>query len=336
MKKCILCCNNKDANKTGSHLIPHFLLSRVDNVDKKKGRDLELGFVINEIGAIPYFGRLGEEKLEKIFNIENLDIDNPEKYKSPFIVDYIFCSDCENRLSKIESLYSESINTSKNTTIDISFLFWISIFWRASFKLPLNLMKGHKELIRLLLNKYLPDIQGEYSDDITRDNRLKKVSLKILRNTGFSVIKPTHISCHPKSQNPYILLVDEFLVLLSFKDKYNDCNRYKIDFEEDVDNASSNFIVGNTGLKEVITEISAEKFEEINLFFLKKLAYKKIKYYKDFFDYLEMMLNRSISTDWREEILQDMKSKKEGEKDTRRSLNESTFKVLSKKWQVYE
>ncbi|KOY87216.1 hypothetical protein AD998_14605 [bacterium 336/3] len=336
MEKCKL-CKNKDADQTGSHLISHLLLSRVDNVDKKKGRDLELGFAINATETTAYFGRsILTEKLEEVFNIESLDFDNLEKYKSPFIINHIFCSDCENRFSKIESSYSKSVNHNKITTLDISFLFWISIFWRASFKLPLDLMDGHKEFIRILLNKYLPDTQGKYSSAILEDDRLKKVSFKILRSTGFSGVKPTYISCHPQSQNPYILLVDEFLILLSFKDKYNDCKKYKVDFEDNVTNASSNFIFKKIGINEILTEVSEEIFETINMFFLKKLTHKKSKHYKDFFDALEIKLNRRIPTNLRKEILEDMKSKKEGEKDTRQSLNKSTFKILSDKWQIYE
>ena len=80
MKKCLL-CQEREADKTGSHIVPHFLLKRIDNQIGVKGRDNELGFVIGKLETKSYFGRnVLPEKLEKIYGevddelIENNDI----------------------------------------------------------------------------------------------------------------------------------------------------------------------------------------------------------------------------------------------------------------------
>ncbi len=45
MRNCLLCYENP-ADKTGSHIVPHFLVKRIDNEPGQSGRDKEMGFVI--------------------------------------------------------------------------------------------------------------------------------------------------------------------------------------------------------------------------------------------------------------------------------------------------
>src|SRR5690554_2297226 len=114
MRNCLLCDENP-ADKTGSHIVPHFLAKRIDNEPGESGRDKEMGFVITEDSTTSYFGRsVQPEKLEEIYGevtdelIENNSIDG--------IVDNYFCSDCETNLAIIESEYAKTIES--NTEID--------------------------------------------------------------------------------------------------------------------------------------------------------------------------------------------------------------------------
>jgi hypothetical protein len=66
MKNCLI-CNKIPANKTGSHIIPHFLLKRIDNEEGSKKRDKEMGFLLSEFNPTSYFGR--STKLETLENI---------------------------------------------------------------------------------------------------------------------------------------------------------------------------------------------------------------------------------------------------------------------------
>ncbi len=54
MKECFIC--NNEADKKGSHIVPHFLMKRIDNEEGSKERDKELGFEITETGSKSYFG----------------------------------------------------------------------------------------------------------------------------------------------------------------------------------------------------------------------------------------------------------------------------------------
>lgn len=88
MSKCLL-CQQREADKTGSHIIPSFLMKRVNGNGK---RDHEIGFKIIHGIVDTYFGRdVYEEKRKDI-------TDNEEKFYSREnydVVDHILCKDCE-------------------------------------------------------------------------------------------------------------------------------------------------------------------------------------------------------------------------------------------------
>ena len=78
MGKCLLCLQN-DADKTGSHIIPSFLMKRVNGEGK---RDHEIGFMVKNGVASTYFGRdVYEDKRrtitdneQKMYSRENYDV----------------------------------------------------------------------------------------------------------------------------------------------------------------------------------------------------------------------------------------------------------------------
>ena len=103
MSKCLL-CRQREADKTGSHIIPSFLMKRINGEGK---RDHEIGFKIKQGIVDTYFGRdIYEEKRkditdneEKIYSRENYDV-----------IDHIFCKDCEDFFASLESKYAPSLN----------------------------------------------------------------------------------------------------------------------------------------------------------------------------------------------------------------------------------
>lgn len=128
MNKCSLCLIN-DADKTGSHTVPHFLVKKVDNYNGQKERDKEMGFMINDQEINSYAGRsLLPEQIEETIGQESKNV----SFKVPHVVDHFICTDCEKYFSDIESEYSyiESLNSS----IDVvtASAFWAGVVWRAS------------------------------------------------------------------------------------------------------------------------------------------------------------------------------------------------------------
>ena len=93
MPKCKLCLE-KEADFKGSHIVPHFLLKRIFNIEGKKGRDYELEFVIDGINTQAYYGRnVPREKLDSLFDEVKEGV--TEENKDPHVEDYIFCTSCE-------------------------------------------------------------------------------------------------------------------------------------------------------------------------------------------------------------------------------------------------
>ncbi|MBQ3555764.1 MAG: hypothetical protein IJA09_06075 [Bacteroidales bacterium] len=155
MGKCLLCQLN-DANKTGSHIIPSFLMKHINGNGK---RDHEIGFKIENGNIDTYFGRdIYEEKrknitdnTKKLYSRENYDVK-----------DYIFCENCEKYFSSLENKYATSVNlhffenvTTENNKVSASdaLLFWCSIVWRASVTnhLGYKLKPKIEEILRIAL-----------------------------------------------------------------------------------------------------------------------------------------------------------------------------------------
>jgi hypothetical protein len=224
MKTCLICDKN-DADKTGSHIVPHFLVKRIYNQEGETGRDKELGFTINESDSKMYFGRaILPEKLEEIYGpVDELLL---EQNKVSGIVDNFFCDTCEKKLAIIESEYSKSLKIisqastcyQTNKIPFLGFLFWTTVVWRMSimptsgFKLK---DKDEKKLQRIL-SKYLnTDINSIVLD--VEDSDLLDIGYKILRAPNFSDTFPTFQYGHPFSERPYFLVIDEYIIYLYFK-----------------------------------------------------------------------------------------------------------------------
>lgn len=144
MDKCLI-CNERDATKKNSHLIPSFLVAMVVSYDHSYKRDKELMITITPHQSKIYTGALPDTKLEQIFDTSNLTEERitNELSQNTVAVDYIFCPICENHLSKyLETPYSSKIQRETRISDDIPLFFWLSIIWRMSvdgnhgFKLP--------------------------------------------------------------------------------------------------------------------------------------------------------------------------------------------------------
>jgi hypothetical protein len=221
MKNCQL-CKIKKADKTGSHIIPHFLMKRIDNEIGKKGRDRELGFTIGEIETTSYFGQsVLPEKLNEIFGeLSDKEIENNQ---APLIVDHFFCTDCELKLSQIENEYAKTLENKgvdSKVSSEICFLFWISIIWRISIfkKQGLILKSKEEERLRRILNKYLTlKIENIDSEAIKNDLECQNLSYRLIRCPDYSEDEATYLFCHPFHKMPYSILIDEYVLFFYFK-----------------------------------------------------------------------------------------------------------------------
>lgn len=207
MNKCFL-CKEIDANQTGSHIIPSFLMKRINGDGK---RDHEVGFVIKNGVSYPYFGRdIYEDKRRTITDNEEL-LYSRDNYD---VKDYILCKSCEKFFSSLESKYAPSLNldfsTSSNTintkvSPSEAFLFWCSLIWRASVTehLGCRLRQDLEERLRLaLVNNSIKELNVHYA--LFRCKDYSKTS-----ELGTVVCMDTNDNC-------ILLFVDDFMLAMIF------------------------------------------------------------------------------------------------------------------------
>lgn len=228
MDACLLCKSN-DADKTGSHLVPHFLLKRIENIDNNPSRDYELGFLIENLETKFHFGRsVPPDKLEK--HLGEITEEDIEQNKHPFILDNIFCSACEKRLSVLESEYAKSLEVHDDSSYSsevnpiYSLLFWASIMWRLSIVEygGINLSKSHFEILRRVLDRTSKTSIEEINTGAVLEYKdILKLSYKILRCPEYSSGNATIISTDTKFRNPYLIVLDEYVIAFSFNKNYN-------------------------------------------------------------------------------------------------------------------
>ena len=135
--KCLL-CKHEQANKKGSHVVPSFLMKRINSHGGCLQRDHEVGFEIRPSGVKTYFGRsIYREVREEYTDDQSM----MESRFNPDMLDHVFCSGCESLFSKLESSYANSIDLKNEPDSLIinnkasgfeAMLFWCSILWRCS------------------------------------------------------------------------------------------------------------------------------------------------------------------------------------------------------------
>lgn len=214
-------CNKKKADKTGSHIIPHFIMKYIDHEEGESGRYHELGFALSDFESKSYYGQaVLPEKLDDIIgNISDEDIENNE---IPYIVDNYFCKDCEKRFSVFENEYAKEYKIFKSESKirpEICFMFWISVIWRISicdnheFKVKIK----EERLLQRILVKHMTIKITDFDFDLIRnDQECKKMVYKILRCNDCSHIEAPYMFFHPKHNMPYCMLFGENVLFIYF------------------------------------------------------------------------------------------------------------------------
>ncbi|MDF0693240.1 hypothetical protein [Aquirufa ecclesiirivi] len=322
------------ADETGSHLIPHLLLKRVVNVSGKVGRDQEMGFNLETTTSMSSFGRaVSPEKLKKLYG--ELSDEEIENNKDLHVVDNYFCKDCEKRLATIEGTYSNVISSSKSISKGLTaLLFWTSIFWRMSIskKYGQFLLEEHEEKLRIFLNKYLSkDISKvpNYLNE-TQINEFK-ISYKIVRCNNYSGNNPTHILFHPEFFFPYTALIDEFIVALSFDEKYEDFE--KTDFfgiQDEVLKSKDN----NGSKNEEISQIETKSFNSACNGVIDKIKRERVDFIEEVINAIakDLGYGDTMPENLRELIFIEITSEAKplARKYTFEDMQTSIFQVLSK------
>ncbi|MEO3402825.1 hypothetical protein AAFN85_02920 [Mucilaginibacter sp. CAU 1740] len=217
MEACTL-CQKQPADKTGSHLIPSFLLKMVENYDGSNKRDRGLGFRLTAEDTEVHFERaVSGEKITEVMG--ELPEEELRNYPSPSIRDYVYCSNCEKFFGKLESAYAPTLSKDGKdnypSTDDplTATLFWLSIFWRASAAgtYGFSLGENEQEQLRSILVYYTESDAG--SD---QPEGLQTLRYKIIRSVGFAKQLTGFISFDPAETEPYCAVIGEYAAFLYF------------------------------------------------------------------------------------------------------------------------
>ena len=207
MQNCLLCQDN-EADKTGSHIIPSFLMKRINGGGE---RDHEVGFEIRGGLANVYFGRDIYEEERKSLTDNGDKLDSRENLD---IRDHVFCKGCERYFSVLESRYAQSLNlnytegkltTNNKLSSSEALLFWFSIVWRVSITEHLGnrLRADLEDRLRVALSaNNIDGLDAKYALFRCKD---------YTKNTGRGTFAYMDVI-----ENDVILVVDEYLLIMTF------------------------------------------------------------------------------------------------------------------------
>ena len=205
MCKCLL-CQQREATKKDSHIIPSFFMKRINSIDGCNERDHEFGFSIGPGTVESYFGRDIYEDRRRQYTDDESRIDDRTNLD---IMDNVFCPECEKLFSKYESKYSLTYNLPfdkelvENTCVTgtEAALFWLGVIWRISatghFGAKLN-PKFEEKLRRIVLSENTNGSGIYYALHYCKDYRASN---------------PT-IALFDSKNNVALLIVDEFMIEL--------------------------------------------------------------------------------------------------------------------------
>lgn len=205
MEKCLL-CQEREATKKGSHIIPSFFMKRINSIDGCNLRDHELGFSIGLGTVETYFGRDVYEDRRRNYTDNERRIEDRTNLDT---MDNVFCPECEKLFSKYENKYSQTYNLPfekelvENTKISgrDSALFWYGVVWRisATNQFGVKLNPVFEEKLRQIV--FSEDIIGKdifYSLFYCKDYRKNYPTFALFDSAG----------------DVALLIVDEFMIVL--------------------------------------------------------------------------------------------------------------------------
>lgn len=213
MNICSLCLE-REANKKNTHYLTDSIIRTCLNIDGTNEREKGLYFSLDNTNPFIEFNfqRLDELTLEQTIGRKPTEEEIESAKSIPYSVDYIFCSQCEDRFSEIETEFSKSIlplfrqanlqgvSVVENSNLEIiRNFFYIQIFRSAICEKTLRLSKDFIERLRLIiLNK---------EKDITIP-----LNITYLQTIGGKKVYTENYVGYTSDQNPYIILMNDFII----------------------------------------------------------------------------------------------------------------------------
>jgi hypothetical protein len=221
-------CRKKEANKNNTHYLTDGIIRNCLNLEGAKQRELGYYFDLSNNDAFVEFNfqrGTSIEKLEEGLGRSPTDIEIDKAKIIPFSVDNVFCSECEDLFTEIESSFIENYlpnfrdtDLGQKKLIEITNIKNFRLFmylqvWRTHIceeKVKLN-DKTAEELRLLILNYKISNLDAITSFPL---------SVTYLETTGGEKEFTTNIVGFTNDKNPYIIFLNDFVI--QFFDRYED------------------------------------------------------------------------------------------------------------------
>lgn len=229
-KRCLLCQDNV-ADKTGSHIIPNFLIQSAFGLDKHNGRNREFIVSFDLVPEFHFGHELIPEKIESILGRELTDDEIERKFNNPFVKDHVFCSECEKKFGEIESVYADArIKTEANPSVYISklephlsHLFWLSVVWRISAtNYPCIISSSIEEKIRRILKNCLSIKLTEVPDKGYYINQMSNFGYYLIYFREDGICKGGYYPPSMKVSPAKIFFINNYVLLF-----YSNANNFR-------------------------------------------------------------------------------------------------------------
>lgn len=294
--KCSLCKNN-EANKGNTHYLSDSIIRsclNLDGLDGNKKRAKGFYFDLSNDNAFVEFNfqqNTSVSELEKALGRQATEEEIQKAYEIPFSVDNIFCKECEDKFTEIETPFVDKLlggfrNADLSTTEELQFkdvkivrLFFLLQIWRSHicedvFSIP----ESVAESLRIIILNH---------NNLTEDElKVFPLAITYLETTGEQEEYTSNYVGVTNDQNPNLIFMNDFVIqFYPNPECINFFNFYGLNnedtFQDYINHNEDNFrikVIGNENRKTLLTDIvTAEKVKQTISFY--QDAFKKLWYF---------------------------------------------------------
>lgn len=258
--RCAL-CRQAEADKTGSHLAPNFMIHGMFSYDGKGRRDREIAMRdgLNWGERMVYYGSEVSPEAINADRAHDLTDEELEANVNNLVCDNLFCKSCEDRFGILETYYSPYYANWKQEDVNprVAYLFWLSVFWRMCVGRMSIFLKGEDEFeMRHILEENVTSLEsikngnndlGDFGYVLWRTKGLQK------GDSGIFGTRTEH--------SPYMVVINDIVVL--FISNVSKLPNYFFYAGWRIEKDSINTFETDG---EAVTEISQEEFARLKRF----------------------------------------------------------------------
>ena len=258
--RCAL-CREAEADKTGSHLAPNFMIHGMFSFDGKgrRNREISMRDYLNTSERMVYYGPEVSPDAINADHGGDLTDEELEENVNNLVCDYLFCKACEDRFGILETYYATYYAEWKHEEVNsrVAYLFWLSVFWRMCVGRMSVFLKGEDEFeMRRILDENVTSLE----DIETGDSDLGDFGYIIWRVKGLQK-GDSGIFGTRRDQSPYMIIVNDMVVLL-----VAEVSKFRKNFNYAGWQISSDDLNTYDCDGEVVNEISLEEFARLKRF----------------------------------------------------------------------